>query len=263
VKHHCIDIGVGTIYERSLSDPVKELFTFHFDDVPWCGNESTELTNIDDVLTHILQNKFIKRNIKEAYIFGHSAFGLIALEFAHRYPEYVKGIIMEGTPIESSLAAGEVNHSVFLKQADKPRIELYLNRKKELESQDLTHLTFSERFIVEYAYMCSAKYWHQMDFDCSPLWEGIELNQNMDNLFSTILPSLKTIQLLPDIKTPILFTYGPSDYDCCPWNWENLKELPKNFTIKKLEKSGHWPHYEEPEKFYNILKEWLAINELN
>ncbi len=96
-----------------------------------------------------------------------------------------------------------------------------------------------------------------MDFDCSFLWEGVELNQNMRVLFTNILPNLKTREILAKIKSPILLTYGTSDYDCCPWNWEALEKSAKDFTIEKLEKSGHWTHYEEPEKYYDILKNWL------
>lgn len=48
-----------------------------------------------------------------------------------------------------------------------------------------------------------------------------------------------------------------SDYDCCPWVWQEVANLPKNFTISVFNKSGHWPHYEEADLFDERVKQWI------
>lgn len=57
-------------------------------------------------------------------------------------------------------------------------------------------------------------------------------------------------------STNLYSDIGMSDYNCCPWHWLEL-QLPENFTINCFDKSGHYPHYEEPELFMNRISVWM------
>jgi len=89
------------------------------------------------------------------------------------------------------------------------------------------------------------------------LWRGINLDRLLVRLFSDILPGTNVLNGLENINEPIFLAAGVSDYDCCPWLWKEVKNLPENFTISIFNKSGHWPHYEEPELFDARVKQWI------
>jgi len=99
-------------------------------------------------------------------------------------------------------------------------------------------LSSSEKFIREYVYTQAPRYWYQADYDCSHLWEGIELAPLMDSFFAEILPSVDVMDDLEKIKVLILHAIGMSDYDCCPWMWGKIENLPSNMTNAFFHKSG-------------------------
>jgi pimeloyl-ACP methyl ester carboxylesterase len=62
------------------------------------------------------------------------------------------------------------------------------------------------------------------------------------------------------VSCPIFLAVGMSDYDCCPWDWEKLTPLPPKMTIRLFEKSGHYPHCEEEERFDEEIEKWAKSN---
>jgi len=209
----------------------------------------------------IISNACDALNLNQYIIFAHSAYGIIALEFAKKYPNIASGIIMVGTPVNSNLEVAKKHDSIFQKMADQERKLIDTERRNQIEKEDVTKLTPPQRWIREYVYRDAPRYWHIPDFDCSELWDGIVLNKLLTRLFTDILPTVDVLKGLEKINEPVFLAAGASDYDCCPWLWKEVTNLPKNFTISIFEKSGHWPHYEEPELFDKQIKEW--INRIN
>ena len=255
----CLAIGTGILTQRSLSDKFFEHFNVYASDLYFVEDQALDdITNITmDTVLADTKAWGEALGLDHYVVLGHSAFGILALEFAKKYPEIAQAIIMIGTPINWNPQTVARNNEIFHQHADEVRKKIDAERRTQIAKEDLSVLTSSERWFREYIFRDAPRYWHQPDYDCSHLWQGIVLDRFMDKFFDEILPNTDVTKNLEAIKTPIFLAAGLSDYDCCPWTWQNLPNLPPNMTISLFEQSGHWPQYEQPELFDQRVIEWV------
>jgi proline iminopeptidase len=252
-------IGLGTLSFRTVSKNFANNFEIYSSDLYWIEDNTLEdphLVTIDTILDDIkaLGNAL---NLTKYIIFAHSAYGIIALEFAKKYPNVASGIIMVGTPVNSNLKVANKHNSIFQKMADKQRKLIDAERRNQIEKEDLTKLTLPQRWLREYVFRDAPRYWHISNFDCSELWNKVVLSKLLTRLFSDILPAVNVLKGLKKVNEPVFLAAGLSDYDCCPWLWKEVPNLPQNFTISIFDNSGHWPHYEESYLFDTRVIEWM------
>lgn len=207
---------------------------------------------IDDI-AELVKNLRLQHYV----LFGHSAFGMVALEFAKRHPSLLQGIIMVGTPLNSNLEVSRLNNEYFEIHADSERKKIDAERHAEFIKEDLTLLDPSSKFLRGYIWRDAPRYWHNPTFDCTPLWEGIILDDVINHFFSNILPATDVRRGLETIQCPIFLAAGMSDYDCCPWVWSEIENLPSKMTISRFLKSGHYPNYEEETLFDERIASWM------
>lgn len=254
----CLAIGIGTLLQRTLSSKFKESFQVYASDWYWdCRSPPpTQLTmrqTVEDI--HQLAQEL---KLPPFVMLAHSAFGLVALEYAKAYPSSLRGVVMIGTPLNSNPKVAQVNNDYFERHAEPERKCIDRERRR---TTDTTGLTPAERFLREYIWRDAARYWYDPAYDCSWLWEGIELNGELINrLFWEILPAHDAQVGLAEIECPILLAAGMADYDCCPWMWAEIPAPPPNLTIVRFQKSGHWPHFEEPILFDQWSKRSLGLS---
>ncbi|OJX09861.1 MAG: hypothetical protein BGO77_05455 [Caedibacter sp. 37-49] len=255
----CLAIGTGILTQKTLSEEFFDHFNVYANDLYFVKEQGfSDISSI--TMVKILED--IKAwaealELQKYALFGHSAFGIVALEFAKKYPDLVTHVIMTGTPINSNAQVAALHNEIFQTQADETRKRIDTERRAQVAKEDLTSLSSSERFLREYIYRDAPRYWHIPDYDCSHLWEGIVLDRLIDKFFTDILPSIDVREHLETIPTPIFLAAGVSDYDCCPWLWKDLPNLPSKMTIQSFENSGHWPQYEEANLFNQRIVEWL------
>lgn len=256
----CLLICLGTPSLRTISKNFTKMFEVYSSDMYWVDSaalDDPESVTMDTIIDDI-KALADALHLKEYIIFAHSAYGIIALEFAKKYPNAAAGIIMIGTPLNSNQKVAEINNAIFQREADEKRKLIDSERRAQVEKEDLSKLNASQRWLREYVYRDAPRYWHIPDFDCTELWEGIHLNRLIIRLFSDILPNTDVLKGLENVNEPVFLAAGVSDYDCCPWVWNEVPNLPKNFTMGIFNKSGHWPHYEEPDLFDASIKKWIA-----
>jgi len=255
----CLTIGIGTLMQRTLSANFMNHCKVYSSDLYWDQknslgkNSSLTLGHMIEDIAELAQNLRIQNYI----IIAHSAFGIIAAEFAKKYPGYASGLIMVGTPVNSNSEVAEHNNHIFQHYADERRKSIDLKRRETAAKADLSSLNMNEKFLYEYIYRDAPRYWYDPEFDCTDLWKGIMLDGVISQLFSEILPSIDVRENLETIEEPIFLAAGLSDYDCCPVQlWSALPNRPKNMTLSIFEKSGHYPHYEEQELFDERVIKW-------
>ena len=255
----CLLICLGTPSFRTISKNFGNIFEIYSSDVYWVENNALEDSNsiTMDIIIDDIKALGDALNLNKYVIFAHSAYGIVALEFAKKYPNVASGIVMVGTPVNSNLNVAKKHNLIFQQTADQKRKLIDAQRRAEIEKEDLTTLMASQRWIREYVYRDAPRYWHIPDFDCTELWNGIILSKLLVRLFTDILPETDVLKGLEKINEPIFLAAGVSDYDCCPWLWKEISNPPKNFTVSIFDNSGHWPHYEEPQLFDTRIKEWL------
>jgi len=256
-------MGTGNLVLNSLSAKFKQHFKVYatelYFDARYALQDRNSLT-LDNMLDDI-KNLAETLGLSNYLIFGFSAFGIVALEFAKKYPHHAAGFIMAGTPLNSNQEVALQNNKIFQQYAHPQRKILDAERRELLAQEDLSSLEFHQKFLREYTYGASPRYWHQADFDCTLLWQGIVLDEVLEHFFASIIPGVDVKEELETIQEPIFFAAGLSDYDCCPAQaWGALKNKPPHMVLSIFEQSGHYPQYEESELFDNRVLAWAREN---
>lgn len=170
-----LSIGIGTLTQRSLSPFFNQHFAVYASDLYWTTNNSLKDTSQVTPETIIEDIKELGEALKlEHYIIiGHSAYGIVALEFVKKYPNLASAILMIGTPLNSNLEVAAQNNAIFKKLADTNRKAIDTKRRDEVSKENLSLLSPGDRFLREYIYRDAPRYWHIPDYDCSNFWKGI------------------------------------------------------------------------------------------
>lgn len=103
---HCLIIGPGALYLPTIpEDAKKELFTFYDADRYFAYPSSGEVVSKDEIegLTindYIQYYESARKALKldKIALFGPSAIGLVAHEYARQYPEVITHVILLGSP---------------------------------------------------------------------------------------------------------------------------------------------------------------------
>lgn len=253
-----LSIGIGSILQQTLSLRFKNYFEVYSSDLYWVkpfqhpNASDFDMEQILNDIAELIRNL----NIQPVVLLGHSAYGIVALEFAKTFPELVKGILMIGSPVNSNLDVAKINNEQFEQHAGHARKKIDKERREAIAKENLEQLDASAKFLREYIFRDAPRYWHDPSFDCTPLWEGIILDDLIERFFTVMLPKIDVKKNLEKIAAPIYLAAGMSDYDCCPWMWAKIPNLPPLMEIGYLDKSGHYPHYEEEALFDERLIQW-------
>lgn len=255
----CLVIGIGTLMQRTLSRRFKGHFEVCSSDVYWDARYKLEdpssltMEQIIDDIRELAESL----KISSFVLFAHSAYGIVALEFAKKYPSALKGIIMVGSPVNSNPEVAYHNNCYFESHASMERKKIDSERRTKFAREDLEKLDFSAKFLREYIWRDAARYWHDPSFDCTDLWQGVIVDEVLNHFFTNILPKNNAQKGLDKIKCPIFLAAGMSDYDCCPWMWSEIENPPSKLVVSRFEKSGHYPNYEEEQLFDERIASWI------
>lgn len=209
----------------------------------------TLLEDIDTLRSAAGLDKFI--------IGGHSIMGVIAYEYAKRYPEHVSHVVMMGSP--STFASEEYQNVVnkYWEAAPPERKALFEEKQQQL-SGTLDGLSPRE-VLVKSVVSESAKRWHDPSFNDTPILEKVSYNMDfVGHLFGTLFSNYEMFGPGDEPDIPVFVAMGKSDYVCPPTLWVDKYDHLPNLTVSVFEKSGHTPQYEESELFKERLLEWFS-----
>lgn len=257
----CLAIGIGTLMQRTLSKRFKSHFRVYSSDLYWDQRHAlanSKRLTMEQILLDILElGKSLK--LQKYVLFGHSAYGIVALEFAKQFPTALAGIILVGTPPHSNSEVAKRNDEYFNQHASPDRLLIDKLRREEYAREDTRSSDPSKRFLREYIWRDGPRYWHNPHFDCTPLWEDIIVDEVLDHFFTNILPQNDIEKHLDTIRSPIFLAAGLSDYDCLPAiSWLEIKNRPKQMIISEFKESGHYPNYEEEALFDERIEMWIS-----
>ncbi|MET2983835.1 alpha/beta fold hydrolase [Aureibaculum conchae] len=184
--------------------------------------------------------KFIKsftehKKLDNYILLGNSLGGHIALYYTKQYPEKVDGIVLTGS---SGLYENSMGES-YPKRGDYE----YVKNKAESVFYDPKVAT---KEIVDEVY---------------------ESINDRNKLIRTLAIAKSAIRHnmskdLPDMKLPAGLIWGKNDAVTPPEVAEEFNELLPNSSLYWIDKCGHAPMMEHPEKFNEYLEDWLNKEKL-
>jgi pimeloyl-ACP methyl ester carboxylesterase len=245
--------GCGKSFNKSI-DPKTINFSQLTDDVIEC--------------TKYLLKKY---NKDKAILIGYSIGATTSLMAATRDSGIFSQLFLVGTDIDIPTAnkyalefarakAKERKNNKLIKKiaelVQKPILETKIFQERAKLLTDLggikTGSSYNQLLISTIKNMLFSKSYSFVDIPKTI--EGMEFCQN------ALLPELNTLNLFNNIKSvqvPVHFIQGKLDgiapYQTAVTFYDFLQADTKSFSV--FENSAHMPHYEEPEKFLNVLNE--------
>jgi len=177
---------------------------------------------IEDFIDHM--------KLKDVNLLGNSLGGHVALVYANKRPEMVKTLILTGSSGLYEKAFG----------SDYPRKD-----DKEFLRKRISVTFYDQKFVTdELVDRC-----HSLVNDRAALINILRIAK------SAIKHNMK--EDLPHFKMPTLLIWGKNDNITPPEVAVQFNELMPNSTLEWIDKCGHAPMMEHPQKFNETLETWL------
>lgn len=181
-------------------------------------------------------------NISSCAMIGHSMGGYILMNFASRFPGYLKGLgLFHSTAYDDDIEkkAGRTKTALFVQQhGAAPFVkELYGNLFGE--GYRTTHQHDIETIIAEAT--------------AASTTEGIV------NACFAMRDRINTSAVLKQLEVPVLFIIGKEDKAIAAEKTLQLTSLPERSVICLLEKTGHMGMFEAPQECRAAIMEWLSV----
>lgn len=259
-----IVVGSALYYPRTFSKNIRQHLHFtYMDHRGFAPNPGRSLTQAEYELDIIIDDiERLRQNLglEKIVIIGHSGHGLMALEYAKKYPNHVSHVVMLGI-IPNLSAESNVAIDQYWQDSVFPDRKAALKAaEQKLPDEKLAALSPSQRFIKQYI-RSGARIWYDFNFDSSPLWEGVEINiEIFTYIWGTVFRDIDITRGLDKFDKPIFLGLGRYDFLAPYCLWNPVRSKFKNLTVRVFEKSGHTPQYEEPKLFDEELVKWLSSN---
>ena len=183
---------------------------------------------------------------------GQSQHGALALVYSQRYPQHVRGVAaIAAVPPSRSKEWFQAREDFFRRDADADRLAAHERNQADRPASVETSQDFINAYVAD-----GAKNWYDPTFDCSELWEGVEVNMAVMGQVWT--PAVLGGNYVDGSTVPVFLALGRYDYLVPFYAWDTPDQRLTNLHCKLYDRSGHHPPYEQPEEFSADLVEWAA-----
>jgi proline iminopeptidase len=256
----CLVVGSSLYYPRTFSPGLREHLQLVFVDLRHfaASDPSFEPGQIS-VETYADDVEQVRRTLElgDAVVIGHSIHGVIALEYARRYPEHVRGVVAIGSTPRGSDEYPVAGNQLWEAEASAERKAILARQVAELTPELLATLSPSEVLVRNYV-AGGPRIWYDPTYNCTWLWEGVVANMPVtERLFGELFKSYDLAQGPAEITVPVLIAHGRYDYIVPYTLWEEHRHKLPQHSYALFERSGHTPQLEEAERFDQTLLDWM------
>jgi proline iminopeptidase len=253
----CLVVGSAICYPRVFSPELREHLQLVFVDLRHFAASADPSLTPDRITigTYADDIERVRRTLGlgEVIVIGHSVHGAIALEYARRYPEHVRGVVAVGADPPGDLAEVE---RLWEADASEERKGVLARQLAELTPEVRAALSPADMFVREYVADGPMR-WYDPTYDCSWLWEEVVPDMPILERLGGLFETYDLAQGPAAITVPVLIACGRYDYSAPYTLWEEHRHKLPRHSYALFEKSGHFPPFEEPERFDQTLLEWV------
>jgi len=255
----CLVVGSATYYPRVFGPELREHLQLVFVDVrhfaasdPSFGPDRISIETYPDDIERVRK----ELGLGDVVVIGHSIHGVIALEYARRYPEHVLGVVAIGAPASRSHEDPSPSRRLWEAEASEERKELVARNLEELTPEVRATLSPGELWVREYV-ASGPMIWFDPTYDANWLFEGVALDGPVFQRVRELFTPYDLAQGPGAITVPVLVVHGRYDYFAAYTLWEEQRHKLPRHTYVLFERSGHTPPLEEPERFDETLLAWI------
>lgn len=250
-------IGSSIYYPRSFSQNLRKSLRLHFVDYRGFA-EGPKVDLTFDTLLDDLECFRQKLSLEKCIVIGHSAHGLLALEYAKKYKKHVSHAVIIGMPPHmrpDHIAMAQNNWE----ESVSPERKAAFDRNMKLMPEEKLNQLPRDQWFLEMNLRNAPKSWYNYNFDATPLWQGVKPNTHvLDQMYLRFAHEVDVSKDLESLDLPVLIAYGRFEFLVAPvHSWDSLRPKFKNVTVRIFEKSAHSPQFEESELFDRELLKWL------
>jgi len=239
-------------YERLTPPPLTDFFQFIYVDLRGGGKSTGDPGSLTfDVLASDLEAVRAAVGVERVAVLGYSIVGALAIEYGRRCPSSVSHVIAAGTPptgdmptlVKAGMAFFEADGS------EERKTILKENYAKLPPGTPPAQAVFAQ----------SPMRFFDPRFDAMPLFAEAEFNPAFfQHVLGPLTATWDVKADTPSLRVPILVAHGRYDYVSPSTMWDGIIEALPDATHHIFERSGHQTFFEEPERFVEVVRAWMA-----
>lgn len=183
-------------------------------------------------LSNDLEKFIITLNLENPILIGHSLGGVIAMDFALRYPNSIRGLLLEDTGPPNGVPAGFLAQSLLLP------------------------LEFGSKILMRNALMF-AGIPRRGHLAKDLVQDALAASPGQYLAFAQAVSNWDVESELPSLDIPILFVWGGKDRIMSPGIAQQYLRLLPQAALLTIPDAGHSPHLERPNAFAGALKQFV------
>ncbi len=259
----CIVTGLAPSYPPLFSDRLKQRIRFVYVDFKDSWNAESprdvEKVTMDSLVDEIDQIRSAL-GLEKVCVFGHSAPGLVALEYALRHPDRVDHAILVSVEPYFTPAWLKKREAFWETDAASERKAVLEQNRKRLPDDLLRTLSPRDAFALRYV-RNGPKYFYDPSYDLYWAFAGKQFSAEMLNRYlKAILAEYDPRPRLASNSVPIFLALGRYDYNIPYHEWDSARRTTPHLTSQLFERSGHFPMLEESTRFDDELIRWLEAS---
>ena len=263
--------GYHSAYLRGFASSIKDDFRTILYDQRGSGLSSRTVKESSITLDRYVEDLYeflVDRKAEDIILLGQSFGGAVVLEYVLAHPDGVQKVILENGYADARISMEDRLNGAFelCKEKNIPVAEAVVQKYREghpLSLDDLGKLTGDDVHEL---------YWYASNAERLEFIEGggerwgytkealSEVGWIVERFWDQgLFTSYSVLYELHKINTPVLVVTGRHDKVISPRHAKEVaRRLPQS-QLLILEKSGHYPHIEEPKKFRRIIYEFAEI----
>lgn len=253
-----VTVGAESLVRSLYSNRLRKNLTFIYADPELITGPVSDTLTMESIVRDIERVR-IFLGLDRISIMGHSMYAFIPLEYALRYPDHAGWSILSGARPFTTSRASDLSTLYWDSLASQERKSIREENLKQLKN-DSRQRTASERSFDQYK--ANVPMWFSDPrFDMSALeqaWKGSS-NMAFANRYSgVIIRNYDNSAKYQEISTPVLVMSGKYDFVFPHLLWKDFGKQMPDYTFHLFEDAGHNPMLEVPEKFDQLLINWIS-----
>jgi proline iminopeptidase len=244
-------LGIDHTYLRPTLDPLGDIFKLIFYDHRGHGRSGRPPINTityeqlaDDA--NALRDRL---GYEKIGVIGNSAGGYVALNYAIHHPKNISYLILLNTA--PALDYMEEMMQNVQKRNPSPEIIEVLNAPA-----DPTVEGFRNQFkIMQPLYFY--EFAPELEEMANRVIDKMILNPEVAALNEVLSLKYDVSSQLTKIGVPTLILTGKDDFLCPPTQAQRMHNSIPNSELYIFEKCGHYPYYEVPDEFFQVIRDWF------
>jgi proline iminopeptidase len=246
-----VPCALGTAHYERLAAGLAEQFSLVFVDLRGSGRSTgspAELTF--DVLARDLEAVREQVGVSRWWVLGYSILGVPAIEYARRCSGSVSHVVVAGTPPHGDMGRlAQASAAFFEATAPAERKQIFAENLAKLPPGTDPRMAVPAQTPMRF---------FDPRLDVMPLLAVIDFKPAFFAHLMGPLTSSWEVTAGPPLTVPLLVAHGRHDYVVPHTMWDDV--LPKLATasFRLFERSGHQPFFEEPQRFVEVVTEWMG-----